>query len=257
VRGAAGRRPSPCAVALALVLLAGCATRPAPPAGLEILLLPGAARRVVDRWEAARRDFTGLRGVVDLTMRKDGRRDRASALLLLAPERLRLEITTPFGFPSLVASVTPERIVVFQPGERTAWTAPPTPEALARWLGTPVAPATLIGLLAGRVPLPADPQDVRVEADGGPHLAWSRGIARHRAWVTPGGQPARLSLDNGDSLTVAFTWGPGGIPGRVVVEAPGRRAEVTLSYLTAEYAAPAAEAFELVLPAGVRIERLD
>jgi hypothetical protein len=211
----------------------------------------------VDRWEAARRDFTGLRGVVDLTVQKNGRRDRASALLLLAPERLRLEVITPFGLPALVASVTPERIVVFQPGDRTAWTSPPTPEALARWLGTPVAPATLIGLLAGRVPLPADLDEVRVDADGGPHLAWSRGSIRHRAWVTPDGQPARLSLDNGHSLTVAFTWGPGSIPGSLAVEAPARQAEVTLSYLSVEYTAPAHDLFELALPAGVRIEHLD
>jgi hypothetical protein len=211
----------------------------------------------VDRWDAARRTFTGLRGVVDLTVRKDGRRDRASALLLLAPERLRLEVTTPFGLPVLVACVTPDRIVVFKPGERTAWTAPATPQALARWLGTPLAPATLIGLLAGRVPLPADLDDVRVEAADGPHLAWSRDHVRHRAWVTPAGQPARLSLDNGDSLTVAFTWGPETIPGSLAVEAPRRGAELTLSYLAAEYVEPAPEAFELVLPAGVRVEHLD
>ena len=209
------------------------------------------------RWQAERQAFPGLRAAVDLAVRRRGRADRVAAGLLLSPTHLRLEVATPFGFPALVATVGPERITVFRPLERKAWTARPTPDAVTRWLGAPLSPDLLLGLLAGQVPLPSDPTGVRVETASSPHLAFERGAARHRVWVTPQGRPGQLVVEDGERLTVTFEWAVSGDLQSVRAEVPGRDAELTVRYISAEYVSPPPEAFELLLPADVALERVD
>lgn len=254
-------RPSPRgflgALSVTAVLgLTGCATAPRerPPAATA---LPAAAEDLVRRWEAERQAFPGLRAAVDLSVRRRGRTDRTAAVLLLSSTHLRLEVATPFGFPALVATVGPERITVFRPLDRKAWTARPTPDAVTRWLGTPLAPDLLIGLLAGRVPLPPDPTVVRVETASRPHLAFERGAARYRVWVTPQGRPGQLLVEDGERLTVDFEWTVSGDLQSVRAQVPARGAELTVRYISAEYVSPPPEAFELLLPADVELERID
>lgn len=252
-----GRRRTAALVAAALVV-AGCASGAPRAPGAGRPLGTDEAVELVRRWEAAWQAFPGLRAAVDLTVVRRGRSDRTAALLLLAPTRLRLEVATPFGFPALVATAGPERIVIFRPLEGKASIAGATPEALARWLGAPLPLDVLIALLVGHVPLPADPGAVRVESgEGGPSLVYARGGVGHRVWLTPERRPARLLLDGGERATVTFTWAVGEHLQGLKIEVPGRQAELSLRYLSAEYVFPPPEAFELLLPVNAQVEHLD
>src|SRR5262245_29765781 len=201
-----------------------------------------------------------MRGAIDLTVKNRQSREHVAGLLLMAPTALRLEVTTPFGLPALVATAGPDDITIFRVLDRQAQTARSSPAAVERWLGLALPPATLIRLLVGNVPSPADPHAVAVEGAPNPHLTWTEDGVRHQVWVTAEGRPARLLLDpaggGGSRLAADFEWsGAGGLVA-VRLEAPERGAEVTVRYLSAEFVAAAPEAFHLVLPPDIPVERL-
>jgi hypothetical protein len=221
------------------------------PAGQAVEL----ARQWAAEWEA----FTGMRAAIDLTVKSRRGSERAGALLLVAPTAIRVEVATPFGLPALVATAGPDDITIFRVLERRAQMARPSPAAVERWLGVPLPPVTLIRLLVGNVPPPADPNAIAVDSMPTPHLTWTEGKVRHRVWVAANGRPSRLLLDagGGDRLTAEFEWSVGGGLVGLRVEAPGREAELTVHYLSAEYTVSPPEAFRLTLPADVPVERLD
>jgi hypothetical protein len=216
---------------------------------------------IVQRWAAEWAAFPGARGAIDLTAKTRRGSERVAALMLLAPTALRVEVATPFGLPALVATAGPDEIVVFRVLERRAQVAHPTPEAVERWLGVPLAPVALIRLLAGSVPTPADPQAVVMENAPTPHLTWVENEVRHRVWVTAQGRPVRLLLERAASesnqLATDFEWGAGGEIAAVRVEAPAKGAELMVRYLSIEYRENPPEAFRLTLPPGIPIQRLN
>lgn len=236
-----------------LLALAGCATLPPPRPADTGWVRAEEARGLLERWEAEWRTFPGLRAAVDLTVRRRDRVDRTGAVLLLSRTRLRLEVVTPFGLPALVATASPERVVVFRPLERAAWTGRPSPDAVGRWLGAPLPPDVLIGLFVGRVPPPPDPARVRIQGGHDPHLAFERDGIAHRVWVTPEGRPARLLIEGDERVSVTFEWAPGGPLEGVRVEVPGRGAALVLRYLSVELSTPPEDSFELALPVDVRL----
>jgi hypothetical protein len=243
------------ALGLALVV-AGCAAHVPPPAAPSVAVGDEAAKALVERWAAEWQTFTGLRAAVDLTVRAPKREDRASALLLVSPSALRLEITTPLGFPALVATAGPDRIVVFRPFERRAMTGAPTPEAVQHWLGVPVDPAALVGLLVGYVPAP-DPGTLRTEGGTDPHLVYAHRGVRHRVWVTAAGFPARLLVDEKPGFSATYDWTVDGHVQRLQVDVPDREVHLTLRYVSVEAASPPPEAFVLTLPPDIKTDRLD
>src|SRR5262249_17422607 len=151
--------------------------------------------------------------------------------------QLRFEVITPLGLPAAVVTVGPDRLLVFSPTERTAWTARPTAEAMGRWLGAPVEPPALIRLLTGQVPLPPDGTPVRVGQGGGPPLVFQRGAVTARVWVTTDGRPARLELENGRRVTATFDRAVDGQLIALAVEVPSQSIEVRLRYISGENAA--------------------
>jgi len=260
VPGRAGRGGWRAAGALLLLALAGCATtRPGPPT--DAAIPPGRAVELVQRWAAEWAAFPGARAAIDLTAKNRRGSERVAALLLLAPTALRVEVATPFGLPALVATAGPDEIVIFRVLERRAQTTRPSPEAVERWLGVPLPPVTLIRLLVGNVPTPADPQAAVVESAPTPHLTWVENGVRHRVWVTAEGRPARLLLERaageGDRLATDFEWITGGGIAAVRVEAPAKGSALTVRYLSIEYRENPPEAFHLTLPADIPVQRLD
>jgi hypothetical protein len=261
VRGPADHGARRAAVALALALgLAGCAiSRPVPPPAAPIAT--DQAIELARRWAAEWEAFPGMRAAIDLTVKNRRGSDRAAALLLLAPTALRLEVTTPFGLPALVATAGPDDITIFRVLERRAQTARPSPDAVARWLGVALAPTTLIRLLVGNVPPPADPRAISVESTPSPHLTWAEDGIRYRVWVTAEGRPARLALGmaggDGHRLAAEFEWSGAGGLAAVRLEASDQGAELTVRFLSAEYLQSPPEAFRLVLPPDVSVQRLD
>jgi hypothetical protein len=259
VRGPGRRGARRAAVALALAFgLARCATpRPVPPAAAPIPAAQAAelARQWAAEWEA----FTGLRAAIDLTVKSRHRSDRTGAALLVAPTAVRVEVATPFGLPALVATAGPDDITIFNVVERRAQIARPSPAAVDRWLGIPLAPVTLIRLLVGNVSPPADPNAIVVDSMPTPHLTWAAEGVRHRVWVSGNGRPSRLLLDaaGADRLVAEFEWSVTGGLAALRVEAPERGTELTVRYLSAEYAVSPPDAFRIILPADVPVERLD
>ena len=122
---------------------------------------------LAQRWAAEWASFPGMRGAIDLTAKNRRGSERVSALLLLAPTAPRLEVATPFGLPALVATATPDEIMIFRVLERRAQTTRPSPAAVERWLGIPLPPVTLIRLLAGNIAAPTDPQAIAVASEPG------------------------------------------------------------------------------------------
>ena len=170
-------------------------------------------------------------------------------------------MSTPFGLPALVATAGPDDITIYRVLDRQVQTARPSPEAVERWLGVALPPSTLIRLLLGNVPPPADPRAVVVQDAPSPHLMWTQDGVRHQVWVTAEGRPARLTLDGanggGRRLTADYEWSPMGGLAAVHLEAPEQGAELTVRYLSAEYIENPPEVFHLVLPPDVPVQRLD
>jgi hypothetical protein len=113
--------------------------------------------------------------------------------------------------------------------------------------------------LVGNVPPPPDPQAITTDSAPTPHLTWTENGVRHRVWVTADGRPARLLLAGagGDWLLADFEWSvAGGLVG-LRVEAPERGTELQVRYLSAERVQNPPEAFHLVLPPDVPVQRLD
>jgi hypothetical protein len=243
--------------AIVTLALFGCAAAPERLPPVFTGISADQARALVERWEEDWRAFPGLRAAVDISVVRKGWVQRSAGVLLLSRDRFRFEVVTPLGFPALVVTAGPERIVVFSPSERRAWTAGPTAEAMNRWIGVPLQLETLIRILAGRVPAPPEGVAVRVTPDPSPHIVFERGAVRQRVWVTPGGEPARLQLENGERVTATFEWAVNGRLQSLVVEAPGQSTEVHLRYISAEPTTPTPDAFELLVPPGVTTESLD
>jgi hypothetical protein len=238
--------------------LARCAAAPpAPPVASAIP--PGDAVQLAQRWAAEWEAFQGLRAAVDLRAKNRRGSERVSAVLLVSPTALRVEVATPFGLPAVVATVGSDDITVFHVLERRAQTSRPSPDAVGRWLGVPLAPQTLIRLLVGNVPPPPDPHAVVVATEPTPHLTWTEDNVRHRVWVTADGRPARLLLaaTGGDRLTADFEWSVGGGLVGLRVEAPERGTELEVRYLSAEYGQNPPDAFRLTVPPGVPVQPLD
>jgi hypothetical protein len=244
-------------VAVALGLGA-CATA-RPTTAPTTAVAPDQVADITRRWAAEWEAFPGLRGAVDMTVRNGRESQRMAAVLLLAPTALRIEVATPFGLPAVVGTATPDGITIFRVLERQAQVGRATPDTVAHWLGIRLSVETLIRLLVGNVPPPPDPGAVRLERAPTPHLVWVRDGVRHQVWVSAAGHPARLVLDRAsqDVLTAEYERSATGDLAGLRLAAPARAAELTLRYLSAELATLPPDAFDLRLPADVRVEPFD
>jgi hypothetical protein len=251
------RRPLPALAVLLLLGAAGCATAPERLAPVLGGVPADQVDALVRRWEADWREFRGLRAAVDLTVVRSGRAQRTAGALLVSPTHLRFEAITPLGFPAIVVTAGPDRLLVFSPTERRAWSARPTAEAMNRWLGVPLEPQTLTRILTGHVPALPDGTPVRVTQDRGPHLVFERAGVTQRVWVTAEGRPARLELANGQRVTATFDRTVDGQIASVTLEVPRQSVEAQVRYISGDSVALPLEAFEITVPPGVVIERVD
>jgi hypothetical protein len=254
-----GRGPRlPALVVLVLVLgVAGCASAPQRRQPVLASVPLAEADALLQRWEGRWQEFRGLRAAVDLTVTRKGSVQRAAAVLLLSPTQLRLETVSPLGFPIFVIVLDPERLLVLNLAERRGWSAQPTAQAVGRWLGAPIPPASLIRLLAGYAPPPPDGVAPRAGQERGPHLVFQDGRLTERIWVTPSGEPGRVEVENGRRITATFDRTVNGQVQALTVDVPGESVVIYLRYLSGEHVTPPGDAFQVAVPPGIPIERLD
>jgi hypothetical protein len=231
----------------ALLLSGGCASlpprQPLPP---EVL---STRAELEARW----REFRDLRSLTDITIRRAGRVDRLSGVLLLrAPASLRFEALAPFGPPLLVVSSDAETVTLWEVAQERAFVARATPDANRRWLGLALGSGELVALLAGYA-LPArDPLSGTMlpPDDIGPSVMFETADGRQRIWLDP---------VSGDSRQVE--WTGGSQPARAVFVENGVRLatldgklDVSVSYRDPQRDSGFdPELLKLTVPQGVRI----
>jgi outer membrane lipoprotein-sorting protein len=194
----------------ALLLSGGCASlpprQPLPP---EVL---STRAELEARW----REFRDLRSLTDITIRRAGRVDRLSGVLLLrAPASLRFEALAPFGPPLLVVSSDAETVTLWEVAQERAFMGRATPDANRRWLGLALGSEELVALLAGYALAARDPLSGTMlpPDDIGPSVMFETADGRQRIWLDPvsgdsrqvdwtgGSQPARaIFVENGVRL---------------------------------------------------------
>jgi len=230
-----------------VLVLGGCASlpprQPLPP---EVWSLRA---ELESRW----REFQDLRSLTDITIRRDGRADRLSGVLLLrAPASLRFEALAPFGPPLLVVASDTETVTLWEVAQERAFVARSTPDANRRWLGLALGSEDLVALLAGYALPPRDPlSGALMPADDiGPSVVFESADGRQRIWLNPktgnarqiewtgGSQPARaVFVDTGVRLST--------LDGKLDVSVMYRNPQRDTGF--------AADLLTLTVPQGVRI----
>jgi outer membrane lipoprotein-sorting protein len=178
-----------------LVLSGGCASlpprQPLPP---EVL---STRAELEARWH----EFRDLRSLTDITIRRAGRVDRLSGVLLLrAPASLRFEALAPFGPPLLVVASDAETVTLWEVAQERAFIARATPDANRRWLGLALGSEELVALLAGYALSPRDPLSGAMlpPDDIGPSVVFETADGRQRIWLDPtSGDPRQVEWTGG------------------------------------------------------------
>lgn len=230
-------RPRPSRSSLpALVLLAailgGCATAAPPPAQP----VPEEARAALARLEQHRRSLRDLRSLTDLTIRRSGRAQRLTGVLLLIaePPALRFEALSPFGTPVLIVAGDSQSVTLWEVLDNRAYIAPASPDANRRWLGLAMSVEDLVALLGGRVRPMADPTSVELlpPDDVGPSLRLVGGSGEQRIWFDPEtGQAQKVEWTGKNPARVVFTaTPPDGPPTGLKLDTPDGKLEVMVRY---------------------------
>ncbi|MGH7375527.1 MAG: LolA family protein, partial [Candidatus Rokuibacteriota bacterium] len=213
------------------------------------------------RLEQHRRALRDLRSLVDMTVRRGGRAQRFSGVLLLLsePAGLRFEALTPFGMPVLVVAGDPKSVTLWEVLDNRAFIAPASPEANRRWLGLALAVEDLVALLSGRVrPLP-DPTSVELLAPDavGPSLQLIGAPGEQRIWFDPGsGQARQVEWTGKNPWRVTFSPAPAdGPPAGLQLETPDGSLRVSVTYRDPRMNTGLDPALlSLTVPEGVRIQ---
>ena len=230
-------RPRPSRSSLpAFVLLAavlgGCATAAPPPARP----VDEAARAALARIEQHRSSLRDLRSLIDLTIRRSGRAQRLTGVLLLIaePAALRFEALSPFGTPVLIVAGDTKSVTLWEVLDDRAYIAPASPDANRRWFGLAMGVEDLVALLGGRVRPMADPTSVDLlpADDVGPSLRLVGGSGEQRIWFDPEtGQARRVEWTGKNPARVVFTpTPPDGPPAGLTLDTPDGKLQVTARY---------------------------
>lgn len=218
------------------LLLAGalgsCTTAPpTPPAPVA-----DEARVALARIEQQRRTLTDLRTLADLTIRRGGRSQRLSGVLLLLaePASLRFEALSPFGTPVLIVAGDPKSVTLWEVLDNRAYIAPASADANRRWLGLALGDEELVALLGGRVrPMP-DPTTVELVAadEVGPSLRLTGASIEQRIWFDPdSGQARQVEWTGKNPARVTFNRVPADAPpAGLKLETPDGALQVTVAY---------------------------
>ncbi|HEU4438185.1 MAG TPA: hypothetical protein VFT36_02995, partial [Methylomirabilota bacterium] len=194
------------ALLLLAAVLGGCVTAAPPPARP----VDEAARAALARIEQHRSSLRDLRSLIDLTIRRSGRAQRLTGVLLLIaePAALRFEALSPFGTPVLIVAGDTKSVTLWEVLDDRAYIAPASPDANRRWFGLAMSVEDLVALLGGRVRPMADPTSVELlpADDVGPSLRLVGASGEQRIWFDPEtGQARRVEWTGKNPGRVVFT----------------------------------------------------
>ena len=218
---------------LLVASLSACATAPPAPAPAPIA---EEARAALARIEQHRRSLVDLRSLAEITVRRGGRAQRLSGVMLLIgePASLRFEALSPFGTPVLIVAGDPQSLTLWEVLDNRAYLAPASPEANRRWLGLALGGEDLVALLSGRArPLP-DPTGVELVApdETGPSVRLNGRDVEQRIWFDPAsGQARQVEWTGKNPARVTFTPAPpDGPTAGLRLETPDGTLRVSVTY---------------------------
>jgi len=218
---------------LLVASLSACATAPPAPAPAPIA---EEARAALARIEQHRRSLVDLRSLAEITVRRGGRAQRLSGVMLLIgePASLRFEALSPFGTPVLIVAGDLQSLTLWEVLDNRAYLAPASPEANRRWLGLALGGEDLVALLSGRArPLP-DPTGVELVApdETGPSVRLNGRDVEQRIWFDPAsGQARQVEWTGKNPARVTFTPAPpDGPPAGLRLETPDGTLRVSVTY---------------------------
>jgi outer membrane lipoprotein-sorting protein len=175
-----GRRPRSRFLLVApLALLAACATLSRPPISDD-------ARRVVALLGSRASEFTDLRALADIAVKRGSERLRLRGVLLAkAPASIRFEVLSPFGPPLRIVTVHEGQLTVYDAVKNEARVGPATAETIEKALRLPLKPEDLVVALAGRVAPPADLTSAELQPpdEVGPSIDLVSPAGRRRVWI--------------------------------------------------------------------------
>lgn len=194
------------------------------------------ARDALARIEQHRRSLVDLRSLADITIRRSGRAQRLSGVMLLLgePAALRFEALSPFGTPVLIVAGDPQSVTLWEVLDNRAYIAPASPEANRRWLGLALGGADLVALLGARArPLP-DPSRVELVApdETGPSIRLTGRDVEQRIWFDPeSGQARQVEWTGQNPARVTFhPTPPQAPPAGLRLETPDGALRVSVTY---------------------------
>ena len=218
---------------LLAVSLSACATAPPAPAPSPVA---EEARAALSRIEQHRRSLVDLRSLAEITVRRGGRAQRLSGVMLLLaePASLRFEALSPFGTPVLIVAGDPQSLTLWEVLDNRAYLAPASPEANRRWLGLALGGEDLVALLSGRARPVPDPTGVELVApdETGPSVRLNGRDVEQRIWFDPAsGQARQVEWTGKNPARVTFTPAPpDGPPAGLRLETPDGTLRVSVTY---------------------------
>lgn len=250
--------------ALAVAALAGCATRSALPAAPAPTALPSAAT-LAAALDARRAALQSLRAWARLSYDSpEGARHAKQLLVVERPNRLRLEIFSPFG-AVFVLTTTDGRLAAWDRGEATVYRGVASAENLDRYAQVDLPVPTAVDLLLATPPLTGT--GGVVSADGASIKLWqetSGGVCA--TWFAAGSlEPQRVEHQAPDGSVLLRTsyddWTAVDalrVPTTLTIELPDtqRRIGIALSEIEVNPPLPSS-VFALATPAGAHEVALD
>lgn len=251
--------------ALAVMAVAGCAPRRIeqlpPPTSLE---LPAAAD-LLGSLRARRESIRGLRAVARMSYTVDGDSRRARQILVAErPDRLRLEVLSPFGTVFVLAT-DKGQLAAYVPEEGVVYRGRASADNLARYIPIDLPVSTAVDLILGTPPMDGRREPVVSREDGLLKL-WQDAERRvYVIWFTDRLDPARyeqrdeegrvlLRASFADFSDVASVR----LPMQIGVELPPSQQRIDIALREPEVNPVVADAtFALQTPPGIREIVLD
>jgi len=211
--------------------LAGCTSTPVQPRQ-PISAEAEAVRALLERrWQ----EFSDLRTLADIRMRRGRSNQRLSGVLLLrTPALFRFEALTPLGTPAIIAAGDGRSLTLWEVLDQRAYFLPSSPDSNRRWLGMSLGTEDLVAILSGRVRPLADPQSAELlpPDELGPSIRLVGPRAQQRIWYEPTtGQARQLEWTEGSTAARAtFSASAEGVPATVALATLDGQLEAVLRY---------------------------